>query len=377
MNFELTEERRMMQDALRRYLANTITPASREAAEASPTGFSDRIWVGLAELGVIGALFTEDQGGYGGSGFDLATVFEEIGRAGAVEPLLDTGVLAGGLLGALGGDAAAQTLEAVIAGTHQLALAHTEPANRYALDRVSLTAEKTAGGYCLEGRKSVVVNASAAHDLLVTARTSGQVSDSAGISVFRVAADAPGLEIRDYPLSGGGRGAELTLTRVEVADAALLGVEGEAHAALVHAHARATLAICAEALGLMDRIRVLTTDYLQTRKQFGKPIGKFQALQHRMADVLVEIEQARSAVINLAGNLDGPSALRDLHVAATKNLISRVGKLVAEESIQLHGGIGMTMEYELGHLAKRLTMVDHRFGDGIHHLDRFIRLAVA
>ena len=158
---------------------------------------------------------------------------------------------------------------------------------------------------------------------------------------------------------------------------ALIGPEGAALDEITRMHARATLAISAEALGLMESIRELTTDYLKTRKQFGKPIGKFQALQHRMADVLIEIEQARSAVINLAGHIDAPIDIREKHVSATKNLIGNAAKLVAEESIQMHGGIGMTDEYELGHLAKRLIMVDHRFGDAIYHLERFIALAVA
>ncbi|MCR4267560.1 acyl-CoA dehydrogenase family protein [Nitratireductor sp. ZSWI3] len=377
MNFEPTEERRMMQDALRRFLSNSVTPARREAAESSTAGFDRETWAGLAELGVIGALFPEARGGYGGSGFDIAAVFEEMGRAGAIEPLLDTGVLAGGLLMELGGDARQGLVEQVIGGELQLALAHAEPASRYDLSRVTTRAERSGDTYVLNGRKSVVVNAPAADLLLVSARMAGGANDADGICLFLVDPAASGLALRDYPLSGGGRGAELDLRNVAVAADALIGAEGAAYPALVHAHARATTAICAEAVGLMDRIRVLTTDYLKTRKQFGQPIGKFQALQHRMADMLTEIEQARSALINLAGHLDGPETERDVHVAATKNLISRVCALVVEESIQMHGGIGMTMEYELGHLAKRLTMTDHRFGDGLYHLERFISLAVA
>ncbi len=377
MNFELTEERSMMQDALRRFLSNTVTPSSREASEASDIGFSEEVWKGLAELGVVGALFTEDQGGYGGAGFDITAVFEETGRAGVMEPLLDTAVLAGGLLADLGGDDAGTQIEQIVAGELHIALGHGEPSSRYDLSRVETKATRTAEGYVLEGRKSVVVNASAAELFLVSARTSGATSDESGISLFMVPRSTAGLEIRDYPLSGGGRGAELVITNMQIPASALLGDEGQAFPAIAKAHARATTAICAEAVGLMDAMRDLTGDYLKTRQQFGRPIGKFQALQHRMADMLIEIEQARSAVINLAGNVDGPVAQRDLHVAATKNLVSRAGKLVVEECIQMHGGIGMTMEYDLGHFAKRLTMVEHRFGDAIHHLERFIEKAVA
>ncbi|MCK0168521.1 acyl-CoA dehydrogenase [Jannaschia sp. S6380] len=359
MNFELSDENRMLQDGLRRYLSDAYDPATR--AEAAEAGFAPEVWSGLAEMGVIGALFAEEQGGFGGGGFDLAVVFEELGRAGAVDPLIDTGVLGGGLLVAFGAD-----IEDVIAGGAHLALAHGEPGSRYVLARVATTAVRDGDGWTLSGRKSVVVNAPAAREVLVTARLSGDTADRTGIALFRVAADA--LSLRPYPLVGGGMASEIDL---DGTPATLLAED--AFDAIADVHARATLAICAEALGLMEAIRALTVDYLRTRKQFGQPIGKFQVLQHRMAEMLIEIEQARSAVINLAGHIDKPD--RDRHVAATKNLIGNVARLVVEESIQMHGGIGMTEEYGLAHLARRLTMVDHRFGDALHHLDRFIELS--
>ena len=225
--------------------------------------------------------------------------------------------------------------------------------------------------------KAVVVNAPSSSHLIISARTSGDTTDTSGISLFLVKSDADGVTLRSYPLVGGGHAAEVTLSDVAVQKDALLGVEGEAFDAISAVNAKATLAICAEALGLMESIKTLTNEYLKTRKQFGVPIGKFQALQHRLADVLIEIEQARSAVINLAGHLDAEASVRDVHVSATKNLIGLTARLVAEEGIQMHGGIGMTMEYDLGHLAKRLTMIDHRFGDTDYHMERFIELAVA
>ena len=370
MNFDLTDERQMLQDGLRRFLTDKYTPGLLKQIGESETGTSPDVWAGLAEMGVIGALFTEDQGGFGGAGFDIALVGEEMGRVGATDPLIDTGILGGGLIAALGDDAQTAMLDDVIAGTVQLALAHGEPGSRYDLSRVATTS--TDGK--LTGRKAVVVNGGAADTLIVSARTGGDVADTDGISLFLVAADAPGLTRRSYPLTGGGHAAEITL---EETPGTLLGIEGEAYAALITAHARAACAISAEAVGLMDAIRTLTTDYLKTRKQFGQPIGKFQALQHRMADMLIEIEQARSAVINLAGHLEAEPEVRDIHVAATKTLIGQVARLVVEESIQMHGGIGMTQEYALAHLASRLTMVDHRFGDTLYHMDRFIALAVA
>lgn len=377
MNFNLTDERQMLQDSLRRFLADHYSNEKIRALNESDTGYSQENWTGLAEMGVIGALFTEDDGGYGGAGFDLSLVFEEMGRVGAVEPLLDTAILGGGVLATLGNDEQKLLIESIIEGNLQLAMAHAEPQSRYELSRVSTQARADGDAYVLNGQKSVVVNASTADHFIVSARTEGDVSSQDGISLFLVPAGTRGLSIRDYPLTSGGRAAELLLENVRVEATALLGVEGGAYEALELAHARATVAICAEALGLMETIRALTTEYLKIRKQFGKPIGKFQVLQHRMADMLVEIEQARSAVINLAGHVDGDRQEREKHVSATKNLIGVVGKLVAEESIQMHGGIGMTEEYELGHLAKRLVMVDHRLGDATHHLERFIELAVA
>jgi len=377
MNFELTEERQMLQDGLRRFLRDTYTPALRAELAEAESGFSADVWNGLAEMGVVGALFSEDDGGFAGAGFDIALVFEELGRVGAVDPLIDTAILGGGLIAALGDDDQKQMIEGIIGGTTQLALAHSEPSSRYDMSRVETDATRDGDSHVLNGRKSVVVNAPAADHILVSARSSGDAAAKSGISLFLVPADASAMSLRSYPLVSGGRAAEIGLEDVKLGADALIGPEGGAYDAIAEVHARATLAISAEALGLMEAIRELTTDYLKTRKQFGKPIGKFQALQHRMADVLIEIEQARSAVINLAGHIDSAENTREKHVSATKNLVGNAAKLVAEESIQMHGGIGMTEEYELGHLAKRLTMVDHRFGDALYHLERFITLAVA
>ena len=377
MNFQLTDERQMLQDSLRRFLADHYSNEIIRAQADSANGFSSETWTGIAEMGVIGALFSESNGGYGGAGFDLAVVFEELGRVGATDPLLDTAVLGGGILAAAGNEKQKALIESIIEGSQHLALAHAEPQSRYELSRVDTTARRDDNCFVLNGHKAVVVNAVAADHLIISARSDGDPASCAGISVFLVPTSTEGLTLQDYPLVAGGRAAEIQLDDVRINQDALLGNEGDAFDTLELAHARATVCICAEALGLMETIRSLTTDYLKMRKQFGQPIGKFQVLQHRMADVLIEIEQARSAVINLAGHVDGDRDVREKHVSATKNLIGNVGRLVAEESIQMHGGIGMTEEYELGHLAKRLVMVDHRLGDAAFHLERFIDIAVA
>ncbi|GGX58887.1 acyl-CoA dehydrogenase [Tateyamaria omphalii] len=356
MDFNLTEERQMLQDTLRRYLREQYGTERRNQILESDTGFSPDIWAELAELGVLGALFTEDQGGFGGAGFDIAVVFEELGRAGVVEPVLDSALIGGRLLAAAG---KADMVEQVIGGALHLAVAHGEPDSRYDLDHVNTTASDGK----LTGRKAVVMNAEAADHLIVSAK------DGDTIALYLVDKGAAGLDIQGYPLLAGGRAAEVTLDNTPGTALGLGLSDFEAVNRL------AIVAQCAEALGAMDTATALTKDYLMTRKQFGRPIGTFQALAHRMSDLLTEMEQARSAVINAAGYVADRDA--DLHLSASKNLMGRIGRLVAEEAIQMHGGIAMTQEYELAHIAKRIIMADHRFGDTDYHLERFIALSAA
>lgn len=336
MDFNHTEERRMLADSLRRTLERGAD------------------WAGLAELGVLGALFSEAEGGFGGGGFDIAVIFEELGRAGCTLPVLETGLAAGLLADCGRGDLVEQT----IAGAFRPAMAHTEAGQRY--DLWPITARFADG--TVSGRKSVIAAADGADLLLVTALDDGEVR------LFAVAPSAPGVTLFTTPSLNGGTVSEITF---DSAPATLLGGTPEMIEARI---AAATLAVCAEALGCMETVKAMTLDYLRTRTQFGRPIGSFQALQHRMADVAIEIEQARSAVINLAGHLHADAATRDRHVSAAKSLIGRTARLVAEEAIQMHGGIAMTEEYALAPLSRRLIAVDHRFGDEDWHLQRFIRL---
>lgn len=380
MNFDLTDERQMLQDSLRRFLRDNqeaLRASTRLGEAASEAGFDAGIWSKLAELGVIGALFSEEDGGFGGAGFDLTTVFEELGRAGAVEPFVDTALLGGGLVAALGNPAQKQLVEQVVAGEMQLALAHGEPNSRYDLAQVETTATTEGDNIVLNGRKAVVVNAEAADQVLISARETGAVGDEAGISLFLVPRGTVGLCLRGYPLLAGGRAAEIDLENLQLPVSARLGAAGSAYPALKRAITRAEVAMAAETLGAMETAVSLTRDYLLTRQQFGRPIGSFQALQHRMATLLIELEQARSAVINAAGHLDAAPAEQALQIAAARNLIGRAGRLVAEECIQLHGGIAMTEEYALAHIAKRIVMADHRFGDTDTQLERFIDYSVA
>ncbi|KVZ29314.1 pimeloyl-CoA dehydrogenase small subunit [Burkholderia multivorans] len=376
MDFQHTEDRRMLADTLNRFIAEQYPFAVRDRIAQSADGFDRTMWRRFAELGAVGALFPEADGGFGGAGFDIAVVFECLGRGLVVEPFLGT-LLAGRALSLAGGDAHRAMLAALIDGSASAAFAHDEPGSHYELTTVRTRAERTGDGWVLTGAKGVVDQAAQATFFVVSARVAGRDDDAAGIALFVVPANAAGVSLRDYRKIDGGRAAEVRFERVALpADAVLGDHDGEQGAALLErVLGYGLLALSAEALGAMDVTKAHTLDYLRTRKQFGMPIGSFQALQHRMADLLLEVEQARSAVINAAAQLDAPRDVRERALAAAKYTIGRIGTLVAEESIQLHGGIGMTWELPLSHYAKRLVMIDHQLGDEDHHLARYIALS--
>ncbi|MDD0837617.1 acyl-CoA dehydrogenase family protein [Curvibacter sp. HBC61] len=373
MNFEHTEDRRMLADTLNRFISEQYPFEVRNAVAGSAEGLSPAVWQQLAEIGALGALFPESEGGFGGAGFDVSVVFESLGRGLVVEPFLGA-LVVGRALAAAGTPAQKQALAGLIDGSTVAALAHDEPGSHYELSRVATRATRTATGWQLDGAKAVVLQAEAAQLLLVSARVAGDIEAEDGISLFLVPADAAGVQRRGYGRIDGGRAAELTLQGVQVGSDALLGAEGQGLATLELAIGWGVLALCAEAVGAMDVAKQYTLEYLQTRKQFGVPIGSFQALQHRMADLLLEVEQARSAVINAAAAMDSDRVTRERALSAAKVSIGRIGALVAEEAVQMHGGIGMTWELPLAHYAKRLVMIDHQLGDEDHHLQRYIAL---
>jgi alkylation response protein AidB-like acyl-CoA dehydrogenase len=373
MNFEHTEDRRMLADSLNRFIAEQYGFETRDRIARSAQGYSTEIWQQFAELGVIGALFKEDDGGFGGAGFDVAVVFEALGRGLVVEPLLGA-VMAGEAIVAVGNDTHKAVLADILSGTTVAAFAHDEPESHYELSRVQTRATRSGDGWVLDGAKAVVAQGEQAGVFVVSARTSSAVDDEAGISLFLVPANTPGLKVRGCPGIDGGRVAELNFDHAKLGNDALLGAEGLGFATLERAVGRGVLALCAEALGAMESAKTATLEYLRTRKQFGMLIGSFQALQHRMADLLLEIEQARSAVINAAAAIDADRLTRERALSAAKFSIGRIGTLVAQESIQMHGGIGMTWELPLAHYAKRLVMIDHQLGDEDHHLQRYIEL---
>jgi alkylation response protein AidB-like acyl-CoA dehydrogenase len=377
MNFQHTEDRRMLADTLNRFIGEQYGFATRDQIARSSHGFSSELWNRFGELGIIGALFDEASGGLGGGGFDIAVVFESLGRGLVVEPFLDT-LIVGQVIAHSGNDAQRALLGGLIDGSRIAALAHSEPDSHYELARVTMRAQRNGDGdgsaWRLNGAKAVVQHGEQAALFLVSARTEGADDSEAGVTLFLVPRDAAGVSVRGYPKIDGGRAAEVSFENVMLGDDALLGAAGNGFATLEYAIACGVLALCSEAVGAMDVAKDYTLDYLRTRKQFGVAIGSFQALQHRMADMLLEIEQARSAVINAAAALGAERKVRERAVSAAKYSIGRIGALVAQECIQLHGGIGMTWELPLAHYAKRLVMIDHQLGDEDHHLERFVEL---
>ncbi|SEK05695.1 Acyl-CoA dehydrogenase [Sphingobium sp. AP50] len=364
MDFSHSEDRQMLADSLGRYLGERYSMETRHLISASEAGWCRKQWAALAELGVVGALFDEAVGGYGGQGFDIAVVFEQLGRALVIEPFLGT-LMAGRALALAGGHQA--LIEQVIAGSTMMAFAHDEPNTRYALTGISTRAEPSDAGWVLHGAKAVISQLAAADWIVVSARISSGNGDRTGL--FLVAKDAGGVSVRDYSTIDGGHAGELTLTNVLATM-----ICGDARDILEQATAAGIVALCWEAVGAMDVLKRDTLEYLRTRKQFGVAIGKFQALQHRMATAALEIEQARSAAINASAALEGPRLGRERATSAAKFTIGRVGALVSEEAIQMHGGIGMTAELPLSHYAKRVIMIDHQLGDEDHHLERYASL---
>ncbi len=374
MNFEHTDERRMLDDALRRLLTQHYGFAQRQQIVESGQGHSAAVWRQFVELGALGALFSEADGGLGGSGFDIALVFEALGGAMVLEPLLAALMAVAALRGA-STDARTELRRDIVAGRVLAVLAHAEPEARYELSHVTTRARPSKGGWLLDGLKCVVRHAEQADLFIVSARTSGSDGDVTGISLFMLPAASPGLALRGYRLADGGRGADLALEGVHLPAEALVGAEGEAFGAIEGAVGVGVLALSAQALGAMEAANRITLEYLCTRQQFGQTIGSNQALQHRMVDLWLGIEQARSAVINAANALQSTDRVaRERALSAAKATTGRVGTRVAEECIQMHGGIGMTWELPLSHLAKDLVLINHMGGDEDYHLARYVSL---
>lgn len=378
MDFSYTEVQQMLQDQVQRFVQKSYDFETRNKIIATDAGYSQENWSLFAELGWLAVPFTEDDGGLGGSAVDLMVIMEEFGKANVVEPYLPTAVLAGGLIARLADDPRkAQLLEAIMTGETQLACAYAETGSRYNLARVVTSAASEGDGVVINGQKIAVLNAPNADQLLVVARESGEVADRDGLSLFLVDASAEGVSIHGYANIDGKKAAQVKFDNVKVNADARLGEAGAALSALESVIDLATVCVSAEAVGAMEALLQKTVEYSKTRKQFGVPIGTFQALQHRMADMFIECQLARSIVIMAAMQVDSSAsdAEKSRAVAAAKSRVGKAIHKVGREAIQIHGGIGTTEELDVGHLFKRVTAIDVMFGDSDFQTERFAALA--
>jgi pimeloyl-CoA dehydrogenase small subunit len=370
MDFDLNDEQRMLKDSVDRMLADRYDFDARKAHGKHPEGWSPEVWAQLAELGVLALPFEEAHGGFGGGPVETMIVMESFGRALLLEPYLATVILGGGIIQSAGNDAQKTAIIPGIAdGSLRLAFAHAERKSRYNLFDVAATAKKDGDGWVIDGEKTLVLHGDSAQKLIVSARTAGGQRDEDGISLFIVDANTNGVSRRGYPTQDAQRGAEISFSGVKVGADALIGKAGAGGPVIAAVVDRAIAALCAEAVGAMEAMHHDTIEYLKTRKQFGVPIGNFQVLQHRGADMFVALEQARSMAMlaTMMATEEDPAERRKM-MAAAKVQIGRSGKFIGQQAIQLHGGVGMTMELKVGHYFKRLTMIDLMFGDADHHL---------
>jgi alkylation response protein AidB-like acyl-CoA dehydrogenase len=376
MDFRLNEEQQMLQDTVARLVRGEYSFEKRLEFSETEEGFSADFWRQLSELGLTAVPFSEELGGFGGGGVEVQSVMTEFGRGLCLEPYLQSVVFGGGLINQAGSESQKELwLAGIASGELKAAVALQEPQSFYNLNDVETSASKSGDGYVLSGRKAVVIAGHCADLILVSARTSGDSRDSDGISLFALSPDTAGVERRNYPTIDGSKGCDITLNDVQVGADALLGEEGKAAAVIDYQTGRAIAALCAEAVGVMEVANELTLDYLKQRKQFGVPIGRFQVLQHRMVDMMSELEQARSMAILAASVADEEqSDERRRILAAAKNVIGRSGQFISENGIQSHGGIGMTWEYNFAHYAKRLIMINHQLGDDDFHLEQYAAL---
>jgi pimeloyl-CoA dehydrogenase small subunit len=371
VDFDLTEEQRLLKDSIDRFMADAYGDfEKRKTHQAGPGGYSARLWSGLAELGVLALPFAEEDGGIGGGPVETMIVMEAIGRGLAVEPYLSTVVLGGGFIRLGGNDALrAELVPQVADGSLTLAFAQLEPHSRYDLHDVSTTARRDGDGFVMDGVKVGVLHGDSAGKLVVSARTAGAQRDRNGITLFLVDATAPGITRRGMATQDGLRSAEITLQGVQVSADAVLGEVDAGLPLMQRVTDIAIAALCAEAIGTLEELQQNTIEYLKTRQQFGVAIGSFQALQHRAADMLVAVEQARSMALYAAMMAEEPdAALRQSAIAAAKVQINNSARKVGQEAVQLQGGIAMTWEYKAGHYFKRLAMIEKSFGDADHHL---------
>jgi alkylation response protein AidB-like acyl-CoA dehydrogenase len=376
MNFEFSDEQRQLHDVVERYLGEQYGFDRYQSIKRSEAGWDASVWRALADLGVLAITVPAAQGGLGFGPVETLAMMGDCGRSLLLEPLLGSAVIATAALRKFAGEtAAAELLTALATGEKIAVLAHHESDARFENRRVSTTARRIGANYRLDGHKGVVLHAAAADVLLVSARTSGEADDADGVSMFLVPRSAPGLVLDAYPIVDGRRAADVYLKGVEVPAASRVGSEGHALGAIEAALDIGLAALCADAVGVMQALLDATVDYVRQRQQFGQPIGRFQALQHRIADMLVHLEQARSmSYLAALRCTDENVDERRRALSAAKVVIGQSGRFIGQQAVQLHGGIGMTDELKVSHWFKRLTADQLMFGDSDTHLQRYAAL---
>ncbi|MGH7043061.1 MAG: acyl-CoA dehydrogenase family protein [Acetobacteraceae bacterium] len=372
MDFDLSDDQRLLADSVTRLMADRYGFEARKGVLQQPGGWSREMWARYAELGLLGIPFAEEHGGFGGGPVELMLVMQELGRALALEPFLATVVL-GGTAIRLAGNAAQQAaiLPAIADGSLKLAFAHGERDARYDLSDVQTTAKRSGAGWVLDGAKSVVFHGDSADKLVLSARVRGERGDPDGIGLFLVDPRTDGLARRGYGLRDGTRAAEVSLTGVAVPDGDVLGEPGAAFGTITRVVEAGIAAMGAEAVGAMETMQAMTLDYSRTREQFGKPIGSNQVVQHRLSEMLMALEQGRSMAMLATVSVEEPdAALRARSISMAKVGYGQAARFVSQQAIQLHGGIGMTEEYAVGHYFRRVMVIEHTFGDTAYHLAR-------
>lgn len=377
MNLQYSPEQQQLRESVERFVRDAYDLASRRRIAAADPGHDEARWQQFAAFGWLAVPFSEEDGGIGGDAVDVGIVMEGVGRGLLLEPVLANVVLAGGMLARLGHAAQkARWLQPMMVGEAKLALAHAEPGSRYETMHCTTRAARTGTGWVIDGRKSLVISGPVADAFIVVARTSGDADAVAGLSAFVVPASSTGLSVQPYATHDGTRAADLSFDRVELDGAALLGEDGGAGGVLALVLDEAIAAVASEAVGAMSALCEQTLAYLKTRSQFGRAIGTNQALQHRMVDMTIALDEARSMALYGALMVrEGDASKRQRALSATKIEIDRTARLVGQEAVQLHGAMGVTEELAIGHYFKRLSMIGVTFGDMNWHLQRHARLA--
>jgi pimeloyl-CoA dehydrogenase small subunit len=372
MDFELSDEQRLLQDSITRLMGDRYAFEQRKNYLKAPEGFSPALWSQYAELGLLGLPFAEEYGGFGGGAQEIMLVMQAFGRALILEPFLATVVLGGAALQLAGSDAQKSSmLPAIAEGRMKLAFAHSERQARYDLTDVITTAKRSGGGWVLDGAKSVVAHGDAADRLVLSARTSGDRYDADGITLFLVDTTAPGLARRGYATRDEQRAADVALSNVAVADGDVLGEVGKGFSTVQRIVEAGIAATAAEAIGAMEAMHNMTLEYSKTREQFGKPIGSYQVVQHRLADMFMTMEQGRSMAMLATMMVEHPDAAeRARKIAMAKVGVGQAGRYVSQSAIQMHGGIGMTEEYAVGHYFRRCMVIERLFGDPAYYLQK-------